>query len=497
MLFLFSLASWGQVPPQPPSDATPPELTPADEDPPEDTKPSEDIAPTDETSGVSSTEAAALSEELDALRAEVDALREAQTEKKPVEGPSNSLLGRQVEELRTLLENPEPIQVGNLTRMDDARIRITGYADVGFFATQGDGTAYTRDTGNTLFPGENAPWVFYGDPWANPVNSLGDSADLGLDRTNIDRFDPIASGGAPTFLVNAVNQSVFVTFKDKVFLETSINYMPRTGRLGSTGDFLDVDLAYGEWIPFNDVNLHLFAGKFEPTFGLEYRTRKSPDRFNITPSLIGRYLVQSPIGLKVRGGVLNDLMVYNFAVTNGGSSTEQFAHFFNEVDSNAGKTASGRLSVVFPIPAFLEIGGSAMYGAQDGQPDSKVMHQQFAADVRFRAGDLTIEGEWLIQSLANKNSIAGIPELDARGWYLQGRYLVVPGMGIFVRGDRRIARLLAQPNLYLTDTVRFTGGLRFDLTFNVLAKLEYIHVRELNGPDLNDDVFTSSLVLRY
>ena len=45
--------------------------------------------------------------------------------------------------------------------------------------------------------------------------------------------------------------------------------------------------------------------------------------------------------------------------------------------------------------------------------------------------------------------------------------------------------------------MRFTGSLRFDITWNILLKIEYLHIRELSPPELADDVFTSSLIFRF
>src|SRR5713101_5680763 len=259
--------------------------------------------------------------------------------------------------------------LAHLSLMDGVRLRLTGYVDAGFFATQGDGTAYVRDAGKLLHPEYQGvvPWVFLGDPWGNPVNAQGDSADLGLDRTNVPRFDPIQSAGHPSFLVNMVDLGLAASIGESFFFETSIGFEPRQGRLGSSGDQFDVDLAYLEWVPFKAVDLHVFAGKFESTFGIEYRTRKAPDRFGVTPSLISRYTVGTVTGLKVRGGFFDQRVTVNLAVTNGGTFTEKFAHFFNEVDMNGGKTLSGRVSVLLPLPFTAEIGASGEIGAQDEQ----------------------------------------------------------------------------------------------------------------------------------
>ena len=55
------------------------------------------------------------------------------------------------------------------------------------------------------------------------------------------------------------------------------------------GDFMDVDLAEMEYVVTDDGNTSFFAGKIMPVFGIEYKERKSDQRFGITPSLVQRY----------------------------------------------------------------------------------------------------------------------------------------------------------------------------------------------------------------
>ena len=89
----------------------------------------------------------------------------------------------------------------------------------------------------------------------------------------------------------------------------------------------------------------IFVGKIDSVIGIEYRERKSDQRFGITPSLIARYTTGTALGVKVRSKFGDgDWLVLAAALTNGSYTTEQF-HFYDEIDSNAGKTASGRLSV--------------------------------------------------------------------------------------------------------------------------------------------------------
>lgn len=409
---------------------------------------------------------------------------------------------QEIADLKTQVEelSARKISIPSLTLMDEVKLRIGAYLDVGFFDARGDGVAYVRDAGKVLHP-EYAmfPWVFTGDPWANAINAQGDSADLGLDRTNLDRSDPIGSGGKPSFIVNTVNLSLLASLRNDAFVELSLNFEPRQGVLGSSGDPLDIDLAYLEWRPFTDLDLSLFAGKFEPTFGREYRTRKAPDRFGVTPSLIARYTTGTQLGLKVRGSVLEGLFTYNVSFTNSGPSTEKFSHFFDEIDSNDFKTVSGRVSVFERFgettPIDVEIGTSGVIGAQDLQNRDDVLHWQAGADLKVVYQDFRFEAE-VLRSFANREKRAGASWLRATGGYAELSYQALSWLGVLARGDFRDADLYADPNVYVTDTVRGTAGLRFDLTWNAIAKIEYTHIRELEGPELNDDVITTALIIR-
>lgn len=393
---------------------------------------------------------------------------------------------------------PPPAQAAaGLALFGDARVRFTGYFDAGIFKAAGDGVAYARDAAKQRHPEyASFPWVFLGDPWSNPINSQGDSADLGLDRTNVPRFDPIHSHGKASFIVNNVNLGVLGSVGDGLLFETSLNFEPRGGTLGSSGDQLDVDLAYVEWIPAHDLDLHLFIGKFESTFGLEYRTRKAPDRFGITPSIISRYTVGPLTGLKMRGSVLSGALTLNAALSNGAPTTEKFAHFFSELAANSGKTLSARLSYRLPTRAFLEVGASGVYGSQAAQPDASRLYRQIGADVRLVLGDLTLQAEAL-RAIADGGGVADAPFLRSTGWYLEGDYQLLPWLGLLARADQRHAQMFAPPNLYLTETVRGTLALRFDLSANAIAKVEYLRILELDGPDLDDDIVTSSFIFRF
>ena len=60
------------------------------------------------------------------------------------------------------------------------------------------------------------------------------------------------------------------------------------------------------------------------------------------------------------------------ALTNGSNTTEQF-HFYDEIDSNAGKTASGAAVDPPALPLAIEIGVSGSAGPQDRATDTAAL----------------------------------------------------------------------------------------------------------------------------
>src|SRR5262249_47865405 len=79
--------------------------------------------------------------------------------------------------------------------------KFSGYVDLGFFVTDGNGAGTRSDIGHQYFPEySNIPesWVFMGDPLSTMINSRGDVADTGDSRAIA--FDPINTHGKSTFL---------------------------------------------------------------------------------------------------------------------------------------------------------------------------------------------------------------------------------------------------------------------------------------------------------
>jgi len=407
-------------------------------------------------------------------------------------------------------------QLGDLKEVVAHRrpiVTIGGYVDFGFYATTGDGTGFVQDLGpNRHFPAEanRFAWVFLGDLLAPAVNSRGEPASLG-NTPGVSRYDGIHSHGAPGFIVNEVNLTLNAAVADNALATASVDFMPRSGVDFSLGDVFEVDIAQLEWMPGVQRRTSIFVGKMESLLGIEYRERKASQRFGITPSLIARYTTGTPLGLKFRSKLGNgDWLTIAGAVTNGSSTIEMF-HFYDETDSNAGKTASGRIAVA-PSRAF-ELGVSGEYGAQDHALDSSSPLWFVGADAQAHLGRLELKGEWLTARGTGETLAIYDPANRPYGLrlnvgaYLEGDLMVTPKLGLLGRAEVRDARVwLGNPNpplmdgerLYITKNWRATVGARYVLNEHVIVKVEALHNGEYGGvPQIRDDVFTSSLILAF
>jgi hypothetical protein len=376
-----------------------------------------------------------------------------------------------------------------------------GYVDFGFFIPSGNGAGYVQDYGHARFPGapyNGYSWVFLGDILAPAVNSRGEVADLG-DAPGVDRYDSINSRGAAGFVVNEVNLRLRATPASNAIITASVNVTPRTGSNFSLGDVLDMDLAQLEWIPTESGATSIFVGKIESVLGIEYRDRKADRRFGITPSLIARYTTGTALGIKVRSKLgQGDRLILAAALTNGSNTTEQF-HFYDETDSNSGKTGSARVAVRLPLPFPVEIGVSGSYGAQDRTTSNRHPMWFFGPDLIAELGLVDVKAAWL------KGKAAGDPaqdvyQLDLKGGgYLEADAVVTPTLGILGRIEYRDAFVaLGSDRAYITKSWRATVGVRLVLTAWATGKAEYLHNGEYDGlPGVRNDVFTSSLVLSY
>jgi hypothetical protein len=363
-----------------------------------------------------------------------------------------------------------------------------------------------RDDGNALFPQYQGKygWVFLGDLLAPAVNTRGEAADLG-DAAGAQRFDSIHSRGAPGFVVNEVNLTLTSSLGDNALATASVNFVPRTGSDFALGDFIDVDVAQLEWMPTPSQKTSFFVGKFDSVLGIEYKERKASQRFGITPSLLARYTTGTALGLKVRSKLgPDDLVVIAAALTNGSNTTEQF-HFYDELDSNAAKTASGRLALRPPLPMLeAEVGVSGSYGAQDRARDSKGKMWFWGVDLQVHVASVDLKAQYL------KGHAPGSPVDNAYGLDLHGagyaevNWMVTPIVGLLGRGEFRDAFVwLGDPTTpaganraYLTKSWRGTGGIRVAFSDRTILKMEYLRNGEYAGiPEIKNDVLTTSLVL--
>jgi transposase-like protein len=388
--------------------------------------------------------------------------------------------------------------------------RLSGYLDFGFFYVGGNGSGIQSDIGHKYFPeyGDvTDSWVFYGDPLSTVINSRGDPADTELSRAVV--FDPVRSNGKASFIVNALNLTLFAGIGEDLTLNGSVDFVPR-GRdvsvAGDTalGDFIDVKLAYVEYmVPIESFKLSLYAGKFDSVLGFEYRAREAPDRMGVTPSLLCRYTCGSPLGLKARAQLWEETVALNVSVTNGSHGTESFP-FYDEIDSNQWKTVAGRISSKAPIGTGLEVGVSGSAGAQDLQDDEGVLHWHYGVDLHLDWNDFDFTAEWL-QGMASGSTAPGdLPCentqcLRYKGAYGQLGYRWLNWLTPYTRVDFRDAlHQNGESFVYISELLRVTGGARVELGSSVILKAEYTLTRELgNAPEFPNDVFTSSMVIRH
>jgi len=426
-----------------------------------------------------------------------DAAAETSAEATPEQDPDPHALANRIEELEAKLEASERARRARFP------IRITGYGDLGFFATQGDGSGFRRDAGHDTFPDHSQiAWVFYGDLLATMVNSRGDVADLG-EAPGVDRFDSINSEGNASFLVNELNLGVNAGLGERALFTASVNFTPRTGTDFRLGDSFDVDLAQLVWLPFANGKTSIFVGKVDSVVGHEYKTRKAPQRFGITPTLLARYTTGTAVGLKSRTKMFDDRLIIAASLTNSSFGTEQF-HFFREVDTNSFKTVSGKVSVRLPVPGgTFEVGPSGQWGTQDGVPDGKDVFDGAAwtagVDAEFDTERVDIKAQWL-KARAPGDEVTQTYALRLKnGGYVEANVILTPIIGLLGRAEFRDAEVQeGMERLYITKNWRATAGVRFIFSPNAIIKAEVSHNGEYGGvPTIPDDVITTSAVMAF
>ncbi len=452
----------------------------------------------------------------------------ASSEQRPVEGPQPAASGSSLEALEQRLsaveaENAALREEVEVLREDhtflDQRFqrvlpltgRLGGYVDFGYFWVGGDGSGVRPDTGYQNFPEHEGvipdSWVFMGDPLSTAINSRGDPADTGESRQVT--FDGVDSRGKSSFIVNALNLSLFAGIGKYAAVEGLFDLVPRGRDVANpdglfVGDYLDVKLAYLRISPpTKRFDLDIMAGKINPVVGYEYRIQEATDRLTVTPSLICRYTCGRPVGVKARARFLGSrALIAALSVTNGGSFAEGFG-FASDVDSNHFKTVASRLSYVIPVGAGLEIGASGAFGAQDLQPSDRVFQWQYGADLHLEASGFELTGEYMMGNVQGETEMGGpacglAPCLNFKGAYGLLGYRAKNWLIPYFRTDWRSALHTSGASfVYHSDVIRFTPGFRFEVGTNVIMKVEYSVNRELGGiPNFANDIFTTSVVAR-
>lgn len=417
------------------------------------------------------------------------------------EDPRLDQLHEQVADLSERLRQAEEDRARNKSPLS-----IHGYVDFGFFAPNGNhGVGFIEDVGNLQFPQFSGySWTFLGDILATAVNTRGEVASLGT-PPGVIRFDSINSDGAPGFIANEVNLRLGYALTERIVLRTSVNFVPRSGRDFALGDYVDVDLAEMEYVVTDDGNTSIFVGKTLPVFGIEYKERKSDQRFGITPSLVQRYTSGPQLGVKVRSKLLQEWLIVAGSATNNSSGTEQF-HFQSEIDKNSGKTLNGRLALSIPVGKFmggrpdrLEFGGSGEWGSQDWATDNAGKMWFIGGDLQYLATNFAVKAQ-VIKGKAPGTSDGVAWQLDLHtSGYVEFNWQVIPQFGFLLRAEQRDAFVgQGMVRAYLTKERRYTGGVRFVFNPNMMLKAEYLHNREYGGiSEFRNDIFTSSLVLAY
>ena len=401
------------------------------------------------------------------------------------------------EEMRALRQAREPTF---------PRVTLSGYVDAGAFFPFGDGAGIIQDLGNQRLPRYRGQygWVFLGDILATAVNARGEAADLGP-SPGVDRFDSVDSGGAPGFILNEASLSLRADLAPTLIVRLDTNFVPRSAQHFSIGDFVEVRLAELEWVVSESVPTSVFVGKIEPVFGIEYRARPASNRLGVTPSLVGRYNMGSPLGLKVRSRLLDDWLILAGSVTNGGAVQEQF-HFNREIDSNFSKTFTGRASLQVPLDQWLPkvfsaplaLGFSGQYGVQDFTRREEGAFTLWGPDLEYSGVNLQVRAQLMFGEAPGDPS-AGAFSLDLRvGGYAEVAYLI-QRYGLYARfGIRDADVALGDERLYVTRSWRLTFGARVELHKNVILKVEFLKNFEFSPvPQIDNDILTSSLLLTF
>ena len=386
---------------------------------------------------------------------------------------------------------------------------ITGFVDMGFAFAQNKGVGFQKDVGNNFQQFADKTAVFVGDPASTYMNTRHEAHDLGEAGNFPLAFDGMQGKGNPMGALNSATIDMIAEVHENVRLQVSTEILPRQPVVQNQtglGSYINLDMAFIDWKPLSQYDITVSAGKFIGITGIEYRWRRAPDRWTVTPTLVGRYMDGNPLGVKVRGKHFDKRFVWNIGVTNGNSFTQD-TRIFENVESNFGKTYAGRLSYDFafgPV-TLLELGISGSYGSQDMQASDKPKQWDWGPDFQIAWKALQLRGQWFKVN-TDGGGINETKNYIAEAWYVEGMYSF-PGLfdlvntfGIFTRFSRRVATEIDPKYVFIVDIAQITPGVRVDITENIIFKAEYsinLEVGYIKNYAFDNNIFTSSLVAKF
>ena len=223
--------------------------------------------------------------------------------------------------------------------------------------------------------------------------------------------------------------------------------MPRSGREFSLGDFMEVDLAQLEWMPTPSGRTSIFVGKFESVVGIEYRERKSTERFGVTPSLIARYTTGTPLGIKVRSK-LGDERAGRRRRGDHQRVVDAPSSFISTTRSTA--TRARRSAAACPCGRCrrrrrLEVGVSGEWGPQDHALDSTHYLWFAGVDLLAHVGALDVKAQFLKGGAPGQIGAPADPNHQPYGLklhyggYVELDWMATPLVGFLARGEVRDA----------------------------------------------------------
>lgn len=380
---------------------------------------------------------------------------------------------------------------------------------MGFAFAQNKGVGFQKDVtgGFPQFADKTA--VFIGDPASTYMNTRHEAHDFGEAANFPLMFDMMQGRGNPMGTINSATVDIIAELHDNVRLQVSTEFLPRQPVVQNQtglGSYINLDMAFLDWKPFSQYDITVTAGKFIGITGIEYRWRRAPDRWTVTPTLVGRYMDGNPLGVKVRGKHFDKRFIWNIGVTNGNSFTQD-TRIFEIVESNFGKTYAGRLSYDFafgPV-TLLELGISGSYGSQDMQASDKPKQWDWGPDLQLAIGALQLRGQWFKVN-TDGGGINETKNYIAEAWYVEGMYSfpglldLVNTLGVYTRFSRRVATEIDPKYVFIVDIAQITPGVRVDITENIIFKAEYsfnLEVGDIKDYAFDNNIFTSSLVAKF